>query len=188
MVYMGDESFWDDKFGCRSDRPLNPEEAIVENVKYFKNGTVLDIACGDGRNSLFLLEKGFKVKGVDFSTKALLRLEKFAARNNYEVETELIDLSEDDALKNIGVFDDVLVNHFRVSKSIMHDLKNHLSYGGVLFVSGFGHKHKPDLKIRKEDLIQPDDFESLKNDFELLHYEEFEDERGFFVTYIYRKK
>ena len=27
----------------------------------FKCGTILDIACGDGRNVLFLAEKGFKV-------------------------------------------------------------------------------------------------------------------------------
>ncbi|MEG2017926.1 MAG: hypothetical protein RR844_01920 [Clostridium sp.] len=62
-----------------------------------------------------------------------------------------------------------------------------MSKDGVLLASGFGHKHKPDLKIRYEDLIQPSDFEALKEDFALIHYEECEDERGFFVTYIFRK-
>lgn len=52
MVYMGDERFWDGKFENRSDRPLKPDEAIVKNVEYFKEGTVLDIACGDGRKTV----------------------------------------------------------------------------------------------------------------------------------------
>jgi hypothetical protein len=56
-----------------------------------------------------------------------------------------------------------------------------------LFICGFGHKHKVDCKIREEDLIQPSDFEDLKKSFDLIKYVENEDERGFFVTYIFRK-
>ncbi|MFA9376446.1 MAG: class I SAM-dependent methyltransferase [Lachnotalea sp.] len=59
----------------------------------FKKGSFLDIACGDGRNTLFLLENGFDVTGVDFSSKALERLQIFAKQNNYLVNTKQIDLS-----------------------------------------------------------------------------------------------
>jgi len=78
MEYMGDERFWDEKFANRNGNLLSPEKSLVDHVEYFKESTVLDIACGDGRNSLFLLEKGFQVTGVDFSSKALERLEMFA--------------------------------------------------------------------------------------------------------------
>lgn len=187
MDYIGDERYWDNNFGSRGDKPLSPERVLVESVKYFKNGTVLDIACGDGRNTLFLLEKGFKVKGIDFSTKALIRLKQFAERANLKVETELVDLSKEDAFKSIGIYDNILINHFRLEEKLLVQLRTHLSTGGILLVSGFGHNHKPDLKIRYEDLIQPSDFKALKEDFELIHYDECEDERGFFVTYIFRK-
>lgn len=185
---MGDERFWDEKFGSRCDKPLRPERVVIENIKYFKPGTVLDIACGDGRNTLFLLEKGFKVKGIDFSTKALIRLERFALRYSYKVSTELVDLSKDDAFRHMDIYDNILINHFRLQGKLMGQIKNHLSAGGILLVSGFGHNHKPDSKIREEDLIQPTDFTELMEDFQLLHYEECEDDRGFFVTYVYRKK
>lgn len=188
MDYMGDERFWDEKFRSRSDKPLSPERVVVENVKHFKDGTVLDVACGDGRNTLFLLEKGYGVKGIDFSTQALIRLEKFAERCKYEVSTDLVDLSRADAFKNIGIYDNILINHFRLTDKLMGQLREHLSDGGIILVSGFGHKHKPDTRIRKEDLIQPSDFEGLGEEFELIHYEECEDETGFFVTYIYRKR
>lgn len=188
MEYMGDDNFWDEKFASRSDKPLSPEKSLVDNIEYLKDGSVLDIACGDGRNSLFLLEKGFKVTGVDFSSKALERLKRFASRENYTVKTMKIDLSELDALSNIGVFDNIIINHYRLSKEVLANIHNYISDNGILFVCGFGHKHQVDSRIRKQDLIQPSDFEDIKESFELVEYSESKDERGFFVTYIFRKK
>ena len=87
MGYMGDREYWDEKFCNRSDNILKPEKLLVDNIDYFRKGTVLDIACGDGRNSIFLLEKGFRVTGVDFSAEALKRLNIFAERKKCVINT-----------------------------------------------------------------------------------------------------
>lgn len=187
MEYMGNEEFWNQRFMDRDDKPLHPEKTLVDNIEYFKQGTILDIACGDGRNALFLLKNGFKVTGIDFSNKALYRLKKFANRSNYDIHTEQIDLSKLECLNGIGMFDNVLVNHYRLSRGILKTMENHISYHGILFISGFGHRHKIDSRIRKKDLIYPTDFEDVKESFELVKYIENEDERGFFVTYIFRR-
>lgn len=34
MDYMGDKEYWDNKFEQRSDKPLNPEKSLMENIKY----------------------------------------------------------------------------------------------------------------------------------------------------------
>ncbi|WP_250674426.1 methyltransferase domain-containing protein (plasmid) [Paraclostridium ghonii] len=188
MEYMGNKEFWNDKFKNREDSILSPEKSIVENINYFKKGSILDIACGDGRNTLFLVKKGFKVTGIDFSHKAIERLNIFAKRNNYLVDTKLIDLSKRKSLNNIGIFDNVLINHYRLSKDQLSYIGTHISDGGTLFVCGFGHKHTVDSRIRKEDLIQNIDFEDVYKLFELVKYIENEGERGFFVTYIFKKK
>lgn len=187
MEYMGNEKYWDDKFSSRGDNLLGPEKSIVESLEYLKKGSVLDIACGDGRNAVYLLKNGFKVTGVDFSNKALERLESFANRNNYFVNTKQIDLNEPNALKNIGMFDNIIINHYRLNKKQFLDIENQITDGGILFVCGFGHKHQVDSKIRKQDLIQQDDFEYIYKSFELLRYFENQDDIGFFVTYIFRK-
>ena len=188
MNYMGDKDFWDVKFASRSDTLLSPEKSLVKNIRYFKNGSVLDIACGDGRNTLFLLENGFNVTGIDFSVKALERLNRFAKRNNYSVHTKQIDLNKPNSLENIGVFNNIIINHYRLNKEQFKNLENHLVEGGTLFVCGFGYKHKTDNKIRKEDLIQEDDFKYIRSSLDLIKYNEIQDERGFFVTYIFSKK
>lgn len=188
MNYIGDKDYWDRKYAERSDVPLNPEQSLVKNISCFKKGTVLDVACGDGRNSLFLLENKFQVTGIDYSDTALERLKMFAGRKQYSVDTEQIDLSNPNALNHIGIFDNVLINHYRLSKPQLADLKNHVTDSGILFFCGFGSKHIPDAKIRKEDLIQPSDFDEVKESFDLILSHENQDDRGFFVTYIFRKK
>lgn len=188
MRYMGNEEFWDSKFANRSDNPLNPEQSLVENAIYFKKGSVIDIACGDGRNALFLLKNGFNVTGVDFSNEALERLSRFAKRNNYLVNTKQIDLSRTNSLNDIGTFDNILINHYRLNKEQFKNIENHITENGILFVCGFGHNHKVDSRIRKEDLIQPTDFEYIKESFDLIKYIENQDDRGFFVTYIFSKR
>lgn len=187
MEYIGNKEYWDEKFIQRNDKLLSPEDVLVNNINYFKKGTVLDIACGDGRNTLFFLENGFKVTGIDFSLNALERLDRFAKRQDCFVITQQIDLSLSSALKNMGVFDNILINHYRLNQENLADIKNHISNNGILFISGFGYKHKVDEKIREEDLIQPTDFEMLENFFELIKYIENEDDRGFLVTYIFKK-
>lgn len=188
MEYMGNKKYWDDRFANRSDNPLSPEKSIVENIVYFKKGSILDIACGDGRNALFLLENGFEVTGVDFSSIALERLRMFTERNNYLVNTKQIDLSIPNCLENIGIFDNILINHYRLNKEQLEDIESHITDDGILFICGFGYKHQVDSKIRQEDLIQPTDFEDIKKSFELIRHIENQDDRGFFVTYIFRKR
>jgi tellurite methyltransferase len=187
MEYMGNKEYWDDKFENRSDKPLSPEKSIIENVGYFKKGSVLDIACGDGRNTLFLVEEGFQVTGIDFSNKALERLKRFAKRNNHFVHTKQVDLSEKKSLENIGVFNNALINHYRLSKNQLEYVGDCIADDGILFVCGFGWKHKVDTKIKKEDLIQQTDFEGLNKSFKLIKYSESQDDRGFIVTYIFKK-
>ncbi len=185
---MGNEDYWDEKFDQRSDKSLSPETTLVDNLNLFKIGSVLDLACGDGRNTLFLLENGFQVIGADFSNKALKRLGGFVNKLNYAVITKQIDLSMTNALKDFGVFDNIVINHYRLNQENLKDIENHISDNGILFICGFGNKHKIDEKIREEDLIQDTDFQILQKYFELLKYIESEDNRGFFVTYIFQKK
>lgn len=188
MEYIGKNDYWNEKFSKRSDCLLSPEKSLVENITELKKGTILDIACGDGRNTLFLLEKGFNVTGVDFSSKALERLNMFAKRCNYLVNTIQIDLSIPNSLYDIGVYDNIVINHYRLDKHQLKDIESHITTDGILFVCGFGNKHKVDSKIREKDLIQSTDFEDIRKNFELIKYIENHDDKGFFVTYLFRKR
>lgn len=55
-------------------------------------GTALDLGAGDGRNAVWLAERGWRVTAVDFSTVALERGRALGARAGVQVEWRLADL------------------------------------------------------------------------------------------------
>lgn len=188
MIYMGDRKYWDQKFEQRGNKLLDPDNELVKNINYLKKGTVLDLACGDGRNSLYLLKEGFEVTGVDFSFEALERLKYFASLNNFNIFTIQLDLTNEYSLENFKKFDNIVINHYRFPKKQMTSLIKVLKSSGILFITGFSHKHQPSIKVKENDLILKSDFEDIDKQVELIHYHEYEDLRGSFATYIFKKK
>lgn len=71
-----------DEFYSTSDDPnfgLAPSVELKEFIEHSgMTGTALDLACGEGRDTLFLLNAGCDVTAVDVSQVALDKLEKYA--------------------------------------------------------------------------------------------------------------
>ena len=59
--------------------------------------TALDVACGAGRNALYLARRGWQVNAVDISTVALERLEADAAAERLPVNCMQMDLEPVDS-------------------------------------------------------------------------------------------
>lgn len=67
MEYMGGKEFWHQRFAARSDAPMQPEAILVEDMKKMQTGPhLLDLACGDGRNALYLAQLGMQVEAGRF--------------------------------------------------------------------------------------------------------------------------
>ena len=188
MKYMGDEDFWDTLFERRGEKRLSPEAALIKNLNLLNKGSILDLACGDGRNALYLLENNFHVTGVDFSQSGLDRLKHFAADFGDQLGLEQINLSEDNCLAPLGRFDNILICHYRVTAQNLKTLSSHLNEKGILLLTGFGDQHVCDARISEDDLIHQGDVDILLESFELISEEHVSDERGYFVTFVFRKK
>src|SRR5260370_31643016 len=55
-------------------------------------GVALDLACGPGRNALYLAELGWRVTAVDGSPVAMDILQARAAERGFEIEARVADL------------------------------------------------------------------------------------------------
>lgn len=64
----------------------NPNRMFVEEVEGLRPGRALDLGCGEGRNAVWLAERGWEVTGVDFSDVGLAKGRKFAATRGVEVD------------------------------------------------------------------------------------------------------
>ncbi len=135
-----DRSRWNDKFSARGDVLLEHEPFIVERLAQRPRGTVLDVACGDGRNALVLAELGFEVTAVDLSDVGLARLQCFAEDRALTVTTHAMDLQHGEGLDGLGPFDHVIISHFKPSGSLWTHLPTCLHVGGTLVLSTFNHR------------------------------------------------
>ena len=60
-----------------------PSRFLVAEVADLRPGTALDLACGAGRNAVWLAEQGWRVTAVDFSGVALRMARSLAAERGW---------------------------------------------------------------------------------------------------------
>ena len=122
-------------------------------------GKALDIACGNGRNSLFLTERGFIVDAVDISTIATKHL---AARDPninvicQDLDTWKIPQSRYELVVNIRFLD----------RCLFPMIQGGLRPGGVLIFESFIGGKKDEYCLKQNELLQA--FQS----FHIVYYKE----------------
>jgi len=88
-----DASDWDAKY---RDAELlwsaGPNRFLPPEVDGLPRGRAVDLACGEGRNALWLAEQGWTVRGVDWSGVALDRARRLAAERGVDVDWVHADL------------------------------------------------------------------------------------------------
>ncbi len=178
---------WNDRYKSQSIRPLQPEPFLIDHVSIFKPGSVLDIACGEGRNSVFLSQKGFKVSAIDFSEIALKRLRKVSNKNNLNIETIELDLSDKASFKKLGIFDNIIIIHYKLSDDLLGLVPSLLTREGIFLYCTF---NKQQLEIKtflEEYCLREGELVEKKWALKLLKYTSFKDDRGYHDGYLFKK-
>jgi SAM-dependent methyltransferase len=67
-----DAQAWDERYAAADlVWSANPNQFVAAELAGLPPGRALDVACGEGRNALWLAERGWRVTAVDFSRVAL---------------------------------------------------------------------------------------------------------------------
>lgn len=152
------------------DKPMrtNVEPLIEKYINEAEVGEALDIACGIGRNTHFLAEKGFLVDALDVSDYALSQVKDMATIKKFEVDLDTHNLE-------INKYD-LIVNINYLSRRLMPQIKEALRSGGVIIFETFIIAHgeftqpvNPEFLLRKNELLHA--FIGL----DIIHYEERSD-------------
>ena len=185
---MGDSEWWNRRFRTRNLNLMCHEKCLEEDMSYFPvNGKVLDLACGDGRNSIYLARLGYNLCAVDFSEEALRRLSYFSNQEKIKIDTVLLDFSKDIVLPNLGKYDIIILNHYRLNPQLYHGLIKCLNTNGILWVNGFREVPEDNLDITESDLLREEDFICLAH-CKLENKRVYEIGARKFVRYLWRKQ
>lgn len=113
-------------------RDYQEAEVFIKNIVTYlnldKDDSILDLACGKGRHSIFLNSLGYKVTGLDLSKNSIeyakkhesnsLSFEVHDMRNTYKIQFEVVL----NLFTSFGYFEDEEDN-YKVIKTIKSSLK-----------------------------------------------------------------
>lgn len=155
--------------------PLRPAPLLLDHWALFEkdlpDGPILDLACGDGYNGIFLAGKGFSITCWDVSSDALSRARKSAADHGVEIAFRQVDLEREgdnplpkDAFKGIVLFR-------YLHRPLIDCIKKALKKGGILIYETFtvdqpkfGKPHNPNFLLKQGEMY------GWFADWEILHH------------------
>jgi len=88
--------FWDQRFAAPEYIfGTEPNAFLSAQIERFKRGDhVLDVACGEGRNSVWLASLGCDVTGIDISPLALAKARRLADSQGLKIEYKEADIRD----------------------------------------------------------------------------------------------
>lgn len=169
-----DKIKWDKKYkntpSLLEDRAASKRlENIIDKVNGKK---ALDIACGAGRNSIFLAKKDFNVDALDISKVALDNLQNKGYKN---ISTKLIDLEGYKPEKDN--YDLIIMTNY-LDRDIIPILCESLKKEGVLFIETYmDHPSNTKPNSNPDFLLKKDELKTFFDSrFEIIDYDEFDNE------------
>jgi SAM-dependent methyltransferase len=175
---MTERSKWDERYNA--SHLINgtaPSDFLASVAGYLPQcGTAFDLAGGEGRNSIFLAERGLEVVAIDISMRALEKCLRIARERGVSVDAAAADLTQ---FVIPGNSLDVIVNFNYLERSLAAMIIDGLKPGGLLVFETLTEDHlkwKPDfnpqfllkrgellgvfrglhlLKYRETDLVSP---------------------------------
>lgn len=117
----------------------------------------LDLACGEGRNAIFLAKSGFSVTGVDISDTALAKAERRAAAEGVEIEWINADLEGVVIPRRF----DLILNINFLLRDLFGACVASLSSGGLLLVETIMSGAGAPVPHNPAYLLQPGELERM---------------------------
>jgi SAM-dependent methyltransferase len=137
-----DSQQWDERYsGTEFEWTTRPNQFVAAELADLPPGRALDLAAGEGRNTVWLAERGWQVTAVDFSRVGLEKGRKLsAARGVDEARVDWIVADLRDFEPDRDFYDLVLIAYLQVNPelraTVMARAAAALAPGGTAFVVG----------------------------------------------------
>jgi len=152
-----------------------PNAFMARMIEGHKPGRALDIGMGQGRNAIYLAEKGWQVTGIELAQEGIRATRAAASRKGVKIDAVMADALGYDY--GTAKWDLIVATYIHgVMTRIAERLRLSLRPGGLLVIEGF--LYRPEAPspttgtpfgFRKNELLHS--FEQLR----ILHYEDTTD-------------
>jgi 2-polyprenyl-3-methyl-5-hydroxy-6-metoxy-1,4-benzoquinol methylase len=163
-----DKERWDKKYQNK-DIPDVPIRLIQDHAQLSPGKQALDIACGMGRHSKYLVSQGFEVEALDISSVAISQLQ-----NLEHIVAKEVDL--DSYILDKEKYDLIICVYF-LKRSLFMQMIDALKPNGIIIIETFLHDPGNERAPSNPDfLLNEGELEAAFEDrCELLHIKEYEE-------------
>ena len=161
LLSQDDQVRWDKQHADSTDAapPANfLRQVFATDAWQLPRGRALDIACGKGRNTLYLAELGFEVAAMDISAVALDEARKRAGSKQLRIDWRQTDLDVVQ-LEESGF--DLVVNFNYLQRSLIRQIKRAVKVSGYVIFETYlidqkeiGHPKNSDYLLRHNELLE----------------------------------
>ncbi len=176
---VADKEKWDQKY-IDKPRLLTPRAASEVLVRYAFEGEglrALDLACGAGRNALYLAERHYVVDAVDVAAIALEALKEDALQRGVAESVDAVLQDLDAFTPKPELYDVIVMSNF-LDRGLIERCKAGLKKEGLFIVETYmvdETNEKKDSAL--SNLLQSEELKEIfKDGFLVLEYKEFENE------------
>jgi SAM-dependent methyltransferase len=160
-----DSRVWDERYaGTELVWTSDPNRFLVERAHELAPGRALDLACGEGRNALWLAERGWRVTGVDFSKVGIEKAGALAHARGVQADWVVADLL--DYTPQAAAFALVIVFYLQVAGAertpIVRRAASAVAPGGTFLLvahdsanieHGYGGPQRPAVLYTAQDVV-----------------------------------
>lgn len=163
---------WDQHYRDPENIQTEAVPLLVRAVAGVSPGFALDLACGPGRNTLFLARQGWRVTAIDASAVAIDRLRKRAAAEGLLVDARVVDLEQPGFAIQPGAWD-LICDFFYLQRDLFPAIRQGVRPGGLFVATIHMFDDSQDLRPHNPDfLLHGGELPSHFSDWDLLHYAE----------------
>jgi tellurite methyltransferase len=126
---------WDKRYRlgehATSDFEAGPTPLVTKTASGLRPGKALDLACGAGRNALWLAEHGWDITAVDGAPFAIEILQARAREHGLKIEAVVADLEKDEFEIEPSHWD-LVAKCYYLQRNLFEAAKSGVAPGGVL--------------------------------------------------------
>jgi tellurite methyltransferase len=119
---------WNERYRIREDLDHEPAPLLVNAVRDLAPGRALDLACGAGRNAIWLAQRGWEVMAIDGAPEAIRILHALEPR----VDARVRDLETGDALPFDDESFDLVAILFYLHRPLFAEARRIVRRGGIV--------------------------------------------------------
>ena len=165
-------SSWEERYRSRErpreDFAVAPVPLVAETAKHLPPGRALDLACGTGRNALWLAQHGWSVTAVDGAPTAIEIVRRRAGEGGLVVDARVADLERGEYQIESSAWDLICICYY-LQRDLFERAQRGLAPGGVLIaivhIAGPG---EPPTAHR----LRPGELKAYFRGWEILHHYE----------------